>query len=60
MGKSAVVTVICGYGLVAGRDLPKVEAGVRFPLPAHNFVSKEKWYIIHSLYQFIVFPWIKQ
>lgn len=24
----------CGYSLVVKRDLPKVESGVRFPLPA--------------------------
>lgn len=32
--KSPVLYLICGYSLVVGRDLPKVEARVRFSLPA--------------------------
>lgn len=32
--QSILLLSCCGYRLVAGRDLPKVETGVRFPLPA--------------------------
>ena len=40
------LTKICGYSLVAERDLAMVETGFRLPLPAHR--AAQLWVCLHD------------